>query len=705
MTPRAPGAGSKTVIRPEIQALRAIAVGMVVLYHLWPHRLVGGYIGVDIFFVISGYLITSHLWRSAIQERLSLVGFYARRIRRLAPASLTVTVSVIAATAAFVPLDRWVQYSREFIGSVLLVENWILARDSVDYLASENSPSPMQHFWSLSVEEQFYLAWPLIILIVIWLLRRKAERIRLTGIMLMLSVILIASFAYCVWITRTDPLPAYFVTPARVWQFAAGGLLGLAHQRRQQAGRPVSTRQKALFTAMSWAGILWLCAAALLLNARNITYPGAWAAVPVIGTLLMIEAGSDHFAWGPAKLLAWRPVQYIGDISYSIYLWHWPLIVIAPFVIAGDLTTTDRIIILLLTFLLSAVTTSLIENPIRFSPVLGKRYVLTGLIAATIAALFVIAPARALVYSADSQVTNASSSNNQRIADGDECFGAASLANSQCKPKEGKLSRGAIALAAKDLPQPFTDHCIDPLAKHLTVLCKLGDTQAKNTVLVWGDSHAAAWASAFNSAGKSIKRNVIVASRQGCPPYFGAPTHTVYRSISPAERRDCADRNQQILDLVKNDSSISTIVLAGFWENYPTDSSNQQTDYRGTEALVKKLSKLDRKIIVLKDVPLTGKSAAERTNIPNCLGSHLGQVEICNTKPDVSRDIDGMTRSLENSPVGPDITVVDPGPAFCDSVWCYAALGGVPVYADASHLSRTFSRSLGPWIAQHVLNR
>ena len=693
------GTPTKSAKRPEIQALRAIAVGMVVLYHVWPNRLPGGYIGVDVFFVISGYLITSHLWKSAVEGRLSLIGFYARRVRRLAPASITVSIFIVAGTYLVVPIERWAQFAKEVIASVLLVENWVLARDSVDYLASEASPSPVQHFWSLSAEEQFYLVWPLLIILLLWLLKRRSDSVRFYGTVGALSVIGASSFTYCVWLTATDPLPAYFVTPVRVWQFAAGAILGLIHLNVSKTDEsPAAQRAKAL---VSWVGIIWLTAAGFLLDSAKITYPGVWSLAPVIGTLLVLIGGESSLRWGSERLLDWKPIQYLGDISYSVYLWHWPFVVFAPFVLDGPLTFWSKAVILILTFVAGGLSTRFVENTIRFSPRLAKRHILTGAVAVAVAGLFVVAPARALVASAHHQTADAKEAIRKKLTGGDTCFGALSLSNPDCSPKEGKLTAGVVAAAAKDEPQPFTDRCIDPLDRHLTVICHDGAKGADESVLVWGDSHAAAWASAFDAAGKLTGQGVAIASRQGCPPYVGAPTATVFRPIAGSEQRDCADRNAQILELITSDPGIKTIVLASYSTNYPAPDG--RIDYAGTLDLLKQLTRLGRTTIVLEDVPMTGADAAHRVDIPGCLSSHLDKPEACNMSAKTALNTRGLARAIKASPIGKAVNVVDTSSAFCDDEFCYAALGGIPVYFDASHLSRTFSQTLGPWVAKNVL--
>ena len=224
-------------MRQEIQGLRAVAVLLVVLFHLWPNRVPGGYIGVDVFFVISGFLITSHILREVDRTgSVSLTQFWARRLRRLLPASYVVLAVSAVGVLLFVPRLVWQQFFGEILAAALYVENWALALDSVDYLAAENTPSPAQHYWTLSAEEQFYLVWPVLVLLGIWLARRRVSTsptgdhgggVR-GGVFVVLAAGVAASLAYSLWVTATNPALAYFVTPARAWEFGAGALLAFA---------------------------------------------------------------------------------------------------------------------------------------------------------------------------------------------------------------------------------------------------------------------------------------------------------------------------------------------------------------------------------------------------------------------------------------------------------------------------------------------
>ena len=230
------------VFLPEIQGLRAVAVGLVLIFHVWPSILPGGYVGVDVFFVISGYLITGLLVRTALRDgRISLVDFYSRRARRLLPAATAVLAATFAGMFVFLPEARWEEAATQIAASALYVQNWVLAWLSVDYLGAENAASPVQHYWSLSIEEQFYFVWPLVMIAAIAIARRFGLSLRRTFVVA-LAVIFALSLAASILLTAQEPAQAYFVTHTRMWELALGGLLALTIHRVQWlqggGGRP-----------------------------------------------------------------------------------------------------------------------------------------------------------------------------------------------------------------------------------------------------------------------------------------------------------------------------------------------------------------------------------------------------------------------------------------------------------------------------------
>ena len=280
-----PGA-AKTVVRPEIQGLRALAVLLVVLYHLWPGRLPGGYVGVDVFFVISGFLISGNLLREVERTgRVSFARFWARRVRRLLPAAFLVLVVTGLGIFLTVPRLLWQQFFKEIAAAGLYIENWSLAHDAVDYLAASNSPSPVQHYWTLSVEEQFYIGWPFLVMAGVLLAGLWGGH-RLRAITMVLGVATLGSLAFSLWQTSHNPSVAYFSTFTRAWEFGAGALLACVAGNR-------TLRLPRVAAALSWAGILVISGCAVAFDHAT-PMPGTAAILVVAATVVVIAAGEQN---------------------------------------------------------------------------------------------------------------------------------------------------------------------------------------------------------------------------------------------------------------------------------------------------------------------------------------------------------------------------------------------------------------------------
>lgn len=344
-------------VRPEIQALRAVAIGCVVLYHFWPAALPAGFVGVDVFFVVSGFLITGLLLRDVERfDRVRLREFYVRRIRRILPAALVVLSACAVATLLFVPRTEWRPFLQQILSSALYVQNWHEVRDSQIPKRADLESTPVQHFWSLSVEEQFYLLWPLLIIGALWLAVRLGRR-RLLVVAGVLAVATVASFVHSVVLTGQDHNIAYFSTLSRAWEFGVGGLLALAPALAGERLR----RTRALAT---WVGLAAIAVAALTFT-DNELFPGTIALLPVLGTAVVIWAGMPRAALSLAPVAALRPVQWFGGISYSLYLWHWPIIMFTPFITGQPSQAPVMVLLLLLSIAVADASRRWIEDPFR----------------------------------------------------------------------------------------------------------------------------------------------------------------------------------------------------------------------------------------------------------------------------------------------------------------------------------------------------
>ncbi|MEY2425584.1 MAG: hypothetical protein QOI61_1156, partial [Actinomycetota bacterium] len=678
-------ARASTDIRPEIQALRALAVSVVVTYHLWPHALRGGFVGVDVFFVISGFLITAHLMREVDRDgRVSLSGFWARRARRILPAALLVLGVTAVATILFVPATSRAQYFADLRASALYVQNWHLADTAVDYLASANAPSAMQHYWSLSVEEQFYLVWPLVIAFAVWVTTRLGSSNRRLACGIALGVLTAASLAASAGITAYNPARAFFITTTRAWEFAAGGLLAISGIENLRPRR-----------VLSWGGLGLIAFASVVFN-RHTPFPGTAAAIPVVGALAVIAAGTPEGPLSTRRLFALSPMQVVGDWSYSIYLWHWPLLIIAPFAIGRRLDQPGKIAVVVLTLAAAWATKVAVEDPVRFGPILRSRptrYTFVATAAAMAIVLFVV---NAGQTSLDRRVVHWNQESAALISSHPSCFGAA--AHDPVNPcTNHDLDTRAVPApiaAADDDNAP----CETTEPTGLVRPCRFGPPQSKSklTFAVVGDSHAAHWRAAFAPIADERGWHGVSISRTGCP--FSA---AVKRLAEPF-RSQCGVWNRDVYRWFAKHPEVGLVFVAqisGSRVQRPsgvTQFDAQQHGYRDAWA---RLPSTVTHIVVMRDTPKVHSSTKE------CVQQAVEAGESASPNCDVDRAVAlradpaaAAAMTLRSERVRP----LDMTEYLCSLDVCPAVIGGALVYKDIHHLTAVFAATLAPLLAREI---
>ncbi|PCN47252.1 acyltransferase [Curtobacterium sp. 'Ferrero'] len=678
-------------LRSDIQGLRALAIGLVVLYHLWPNRLPGGFVGVDVFFVISGFLITGHLVKAmgAQPSPRLLVDFYARRIRRLAPAAVLVILFVLVASALLLPPTSLAPTGWSALASTLFSQNWYLASQSVSYLETASQPSALQHFWSLSVEEQFYIVWPLLLigaaLVAQW--RRRPVRPVVVTTIIALGAL---SLAWSLIHTAIDPDVAFFDTTSRAWQFAVGGAIALL---------PGRFRVPSL---LAWVGVACIALATFLFS-DSTAFPGTAALLPTFGAGLVIAARSpEDETWSWAFASRFGPVRWLGDVSYSAYLWHWPMIVLLPVALGHALDTRAKAAIIVATLILAGLSQRFVEQPLRNITWLTARRRRSFLAGATAAVVLAVGSIGSVGVSA-AATANENAALIAKVTNGDSCYAAAAVGNPDCSNPFGRLDRAHLPESLADKPLAWQDDCIDDITQNTEKLCQLGDPAGTETVLLWGDSHAGAWSSAFDIAGKINHWRVIVAARNKCPSSLVAPDATAWGEKLPDDQQGwCASRNAWVLKTVV--PRADRVVLANLWANYVFDDGRGDQAV-GYERVVKSSQKLGRDVTVMQHVPLTGRTLEAKVWGPDCLAK---QDPASCSNPIASAyppSTSAVFREMRADGFGPTVRYIADADRFCDDSRCYSAIGGVSVYFDGSHLSNTYSTSLGPWLATKLRSK
>jgi peptidoglycan/LPS O-acetylase OafA/YrhL len=353
--------GSAHAFRPDVEGLRALAVALVVLYHAGLPVLTGGFVGVDVFFVLSGFLITGLLLRERLDSgRTSFRQFYARRIRRILPAATLVLILTVVASYGLLGFVRGDAVARDGQWTSVFAANLRFGIKNTQYENLLTKPSPLQHYWSLGVEEQFYLVWPIVFAVVAGLGQAAHVRGRLIGALVALTV---ASFAWSIIQTDADAVWGFFSPLTRAWELGAGALLAVLGPSLTRAATQIQPR---FASALSWGGIAAIVASAAVFSSET-PFPGAAAAVPVFATVAVVAGGSLAPGAGAERLLAVRPVQWLGRRSYSMYLWHWPLLTIAAQRYARTMPWPLVVGLVVATIVLAALTFRFLENPVRSS--------------------------------------------------------------------------------------------------------------------------------------------------------------------------------------------------------------------------------------------------------------------------------------------------------------------------------------------------
>ncbi|MFD3492419.1 acyltransferase family protein [Streptomyces sp. NPDC058690] len=648
--------------RPDLQGLRAVAIMMVVAMHCGILDIHGG---VDISFVLSGFLIGSQLLGEISRTgKVSLSKFWARRFRRLAPgASLTIVVTAVFAWSFAGPFS-FRDYMKDGFAASLSFINWRLAENGTDYFANDGSQSPYQHFWSLGIEEQFYVVAPIALVVVAWLSRVLTRSRFLIG--LFLAAAIAGSLYLSVTQTKSDQPLAYFGTQTRVWELALGVFVALN-------ARLLSRMNLWLAGFLTWVGILGAVGTALLIN-EDTPLPGYAVAGPVMGAALVIAGGCAAPRLGAEKLLDNPVFDFIGNASYSWYLLHWPLLILFPEIIDREFGYSDRWRVAVFSFLLAVCMHYLIERRFKANVRMVQipwRGILMGLSLTATAAVVMTLAVRVMPLNIAVQTTaNAVTKGYQ---------GPASVKQAVEERDHPVLSQNTLLKT----PTDRGDHgCIDQLLVTAFVMqdnCVTGDTSAKKTMVLLGDSHAFQWGNAFNELGLKLHVKVINVTKSGCTP----EVYKITREDLGREYTECTAWRKTALD--KIDELHPDLIVV-------TNRVQWTTTRAGADQTFKRLQANGAKLVYMTDTPHPNFA------VPDCLAQNSDGVAACSPKSAAMLDFPEFRKAEREEAEKYGFDVIDTIPAFCTSGYCPAVIGGEVVYWDYSHMSGAYSTSLEPYL-------
>ena len=642
--------------RADIQGLRALAVTLVVAFHAGARGLTGGYVGVDVFFVISGFLITGHLLRFTPGRPVGqLVDFYGRRILRLLPVAGAVIVATIVMVRLIMPPLSFPAVGQAGRASALYYINIFLANNNISYL-SDSSPSPFQHYWSLAVEEQFYVLWPVSLLILGHLVRRR--RAVLAAVVALGCVL---SLGLSVYLTaKLQPL-AFFQLPPRAWEFGLGALLAIA-------APTVAKLRGRLAVVTVWTGVAAIAVAALTFDGRT-PFPGYTAALPALGTALVIAGGTNRPAGGLERIASWGPIAWIGAASYSIYLWHWPLLIVPSLDRADPLSVIVRAGLVAATLVLAALSYRWIEQPFRRSRWLTARAwrpfglaavvtVVTVVVTSWGGTLPAMSVARALpVWPAGAATSDAP---------------APSVVGNNLTP--------ALATAATDQPVMTSNACIADFLVTTVATCTYGDAASTKTVVLFGDSHAQQWLPGITAAADAAGFKVVSVMKLACP----AATLTVYNARLGRAFTECDTwRRAAFAEMQK---LAPDVVIAGSFDGSASARAGEETAQwaAATTSMVESLPAGSQKV-VLADGP---NQASDR---PTCLSEHIDNAAACSAGlADLAGNDQRRAEVTAASAAGAQ--TLDMAAVQCPAGTCQAIMWNVEVYRDQHHVTATFAR-------------
>ncbi len=716
-----PAAESGDGFRPDLEGLRAVAVVLVLLYHAAVPGFSGGYVGVDVFFVLSGFLITGLLLREVRRTgTVSLPSFYARRARRLLPASALVLLVTVVASFFMMPPLRVPDVAGDAAAAAMYVSNIRFALQATDYLQAEMAPSPILHYWSLGVEEQFYIFWPAIVLLAT---RAGGNVVRRIGIVA--GLIAAASFLLSLYLTQANQPWAFFSLPTRAWELGLGAFLaiGAAHLARIPA-RPAA--------ALAWVGLAMVALSGVVLSTGT-PFPGVAALLPTVGSALVIAGGFRQAPFAPGRWLSMAIPRFLGRISYSLYLWHWPLLILPAVALDMKLPWWARGLLVLASIGAAAATQRWVEDPLRHGRGIGtlprRNLAMAGALTVLVATFSLGVGVRA-TNALQGTATGDATADEQELDDilgglvSPSPIATIPVASPTTTPDPGATAtpaaspppsaspvpttgppdlpptpggpvpaglRPSIGEARTDYPLPYQDGCHVKQEDTVSGPCEYGVKSSSATVVLMGDSHALSWFPAVNRLAIDRGWRLVNLTKSAC-------ASADFSQWNPTLKRVYTECNQWRENTYRRiEAEQPELVLIANSRMFQAVGPDGTTVLKGearTEAWRQGMdSTLARITPAAGEVALIGDTPRSMFDVPVCLSAHPDDKLACATPFEKSVSLTWLAEEEAAAAAG-GAGFVDPTRWVCPTGPCPAVIGNFMVLRDEHHLTTPFSGAL-----------
>jgi len=712
--------------RADLEGLRGVAVLLVLFFHAHFSFIKGGFAGVDIFYVLSGFFITGLLLRECeYLNTISLADFYARRIRRLMPAALLVLAVTLIASFFILPRILIPGVAVDSIAAALFLANINFAHHATDYFQTLSTPSPILHYWSLSVEEQFYLIWPTLILVT----AKLGKSIR-RNIFIMIAVLTGTSFWFANFLLHKNAIWAFYSLPTRAWELGLGGLLAVM--------APLFIEIPDLIANVgSWLGLIGLTVTALFMP-ETALFPGVAALLPTLSTALIIACGVR----GPLELLTHSIARYFGRISYSLYLWHWPLLILPSVVLTHSLDLFARCVAVGVSILLASLTTRWIETPLRGGVLLGlaprrnawsalvaislvvgasvavhadtavtgvktksvlskdqKAAELTTLLKSALSATVKPADTGTVTPTPSAHHTASSSPTPSTLPSLPADYAATVDSGIRAATQDFKVPADldpSIQSAANDKALSYKDGCHTQLNEPASKKpCLYGDPNGTLTVVLFGDSHALNWFPAFNAVAKQNHWRLLSLTMSACTP----ADIPAYNPATQALMQNCPVwRKASIKKIIAANPFLVLIASSRSWATTDSTGTVVTGDARtalfdaGMKRTIEAIKPSTQHVVYLEDTP------AQIQDPPLCLSEHRMSTLACATP--VAQSISASWQAEEHAIASDEgISIIDPSYWVCPTDPCPVVLGNLEIFQDNSHLTATYAEAMAPIMA------